>query len=179
MLLLIAGLTVASSVTHAAEGGAPSKAPAAPKELPPASTKTGLTFDKDIKPLFEASCVRCHGAQNPKGKLQLHTLAGFKAGSEDGAVYKEGDSANSTIVKAIARINPRTAMPPEPRGPRRGPGGPGGAGAPPAGNAPNAAATPPAAPAGGPGGPGNLPPPKPLTAEEVGLVRAWIDQGAK
>jgi hypothetical protein len=23
------------------------------------------------------------------------------------------------------------------------------------------------------------PPPKPLTAEQVGLVRAWIDQGAK
>ena len=24
-----------------------------------------------------------------------------------------------------------------------------------------------------------LPPPAPLTAEQVGLVRAWIDQGAK
>ena len=34
---------------------------------------------------------------------------------------------------------------------------------------------------GGPGGPGGGfgPPPKPLTAEQVGLVRAWIDQGAK
>ena len=25
----------------------------------------------------------------------------------------------------------------------------------------------------------NFTPPKPLTAEQVGLVRAWIDQGAK
>ena len=39
--------------------------------------------------------------------------------------------------------------------------------------------------AGGPGGPGGFPggafgrPPQPLTAEQVGLVRAWIDQGAK
>jgi hypothetical protein len=32
----------------------------------------------------------------------------------------------------------------------------------------------------GPGGQRNFgPPPKPLTAEQVGLVRAWIDQGAK
>ena len=31
---------------------------------------------------------------------------------------------------------------------------------------------------GGPGGGGNAPA-KPLTAAEVGLVRAWIDQGAK
>jgi hypothetical protein len=33
-----------------------------------------------------------------------------------------------------------------------------------------------------PGGPGPRPqgpPPKPLTPEQVGLVRAWIDQGAK
>ena len=35
-------------------------------------------------------------------------------------------------------------------------------------------------PGGGfPGGRGGDAPAKPLTAEEVGLVRAWIDQGAK
>ena len=32
---------------------------------------------------------------------------------------------------------------------------------------------------GGPGGPGGFTPPKDLTPEEVGLIRAWIDQGAK
>src|SRR6185369_6000961 len=33
--------------------------------------------------------------------------------------------------------------------------------------------------AGGPGAAGSGPAPKPLTPEQVGLVRAWIDQGAK
>ena len=32
-------------------------------KLPPASTQKGVTFEKDIKPLFEASCTGCHGAQ--------------------------------------------------------------------------------------------------------------------
>ena len=32
---------------------------------------------------------------------------------------------------------------------------------------------------GFPGGRGGDAPAKPLTAEQVGLVRAWIDQGAK
>ena len=32
---------------------------------------------------------------------------------------------------------------------------------------------------GGPGGPGGGPQAQPLTPQEVGLVRAWIDQGAK
>ena len=48
-------------------------------------------------------------------------------------------------------------------------GGPGGPGGPPDGK-------------GGPGpepGKQQGPPPKPLTPEQVGLVRAWIDQGAK
>jgi len=56
-------------------------------------------------------------------------------------------------------------------GGRGGPGGPAGRGRGPTG-------------AGGPGGfdffgGGQGPAPKPLTAEQVGLVRAWIDQGAK
>ena len=126
--------------------------PAPAKELPPASTKQGVTFDKDIKPLFEASCIKCHGAQKPKGKLRLDTLEGVKTGSEDGPVFKDGDSANSILVKAIARINPKTMMPPAPRKPRPGPDGQ---------------------------MPPQQEPPKPLTPEQVGLVRAWIDQGAK
>jgi hypothetical protein len=63
-----------------------------------------------------------------------------------------------------------------------GPGGPGGPGRPGIAGAP-----PVGGPQGGPGGPGGSggpgggfgPPPKPLTPEQVGLIRAWIQQGAK
>ncbi|HEV8377518.1 MAG TPA: hypothetical protein VGP99_01615, partial [Tepidisphaeraceae bacterium] len=54
------------------------------------------------------------------------------------------------------------------RGPGGGQGGPGGGGQ--------------GGPGGGGfggGGPGGMTPPKPLTADQVGLIRAWIDQGAK
>jgi len=123
------------------------------KTIPPASKKQGVTFATDIKPLFEASCVKCHSGDRAKARLHLDSLDGLKAGSEDGPVFKDGDSANSKLVKAIARINPKTMMPPPPRKPR--PGSEGQAPAP------------------------QQEPPKPLTPEEVGLVRAWIDQGAK
>ena len=209
--LLVAGFMIACGTAFAAETQAATpdapKPPARPTTLPPASTKQGVTFATDIKPLFEASCVKCHGAQKPKAQLRLDSLEGVLKGSEDGKVLVVGDSAKSKIVTAVARINPKTAMPPEPRAPRRGgpAGGPGGPGAegrpapdgvvdghaagatPAAGGAENAADAPnagesPARPPGGPGGQGGRPqgpPPKPLTAEEVGLVRAWIDQGAK
>ena len=179
-------------------------------KLPPASDATGVTFEKDIAPIFKASCVRCHGAERPRAQLRLDTLEGTLKGTKDGPILTAGNSADSLLVKAVSQLDPKTAMPPKPRGPRGmrppdgapaggpppgGPGGEGAGGPPPGGpGGDNAAGGP---PPGGPGGPppgddhGTNgahfqqrlrpmgPPAKPLTAEQVGLVRAWIDQGAK
>jgi len=178
-------------------------------KLPPAADVTGVTFDKDISPIFKTSCVRCHGAERPKAGLRLDTLEGVLKGTRKGPILTAGDSANSLLVKAVSQLDPETAMPPKPHGPR-GPrsmgtnapamhppeGGP--AGSPPPGGPGGDNAGPGGPPPGGPGGPppGGLqdgngpgqaqprlrplgPMPKPLTAEQVGLVRAWIDQGAK
>ena len=165
-------------------------------KLPPASDQKDLTFDKDILPLFKASCVRCHGEQRPKRDLRLDSLAAVLEGGSDGKMVVPGDSKKSLLLIAAARIDDRTAMPPK-GGPRRGGGGPGGPGGPPPGGGPgNDAGGPGGPPPGGgaggpppggsggppPGGPAGArggPPPKPLTADEVALVRAWIDQGAK
>ena len=184
-------------------------------QLPPAATNSNVTFDADIKPLFQASCLPCHGGNKPRAGLHLDTLDGVLKGTKDGPVLTAGDSANSLLVKAVSRLDPKSAMPPKPHrhGPR--PGGPGGTnapamqppdGGPGAGGPPpnmgdnGAGGTPPPPPGGGkdntaggpppmggdagqggppPGGRPPGPPAKPLTAEQVGLVRAWIDQGAK
>ena len=109
---------------------------AAKKELPPVSKKTGLTYDKDIKPIFEKSCFECHGDKKQKGKLRLDSLAATLKGGENGKAFVAGKSAESALVKSVARVVEDDAMPPEGKG-------------------------------------------KPLTAEQIGLIRAWIDQGAK
>jgi mono/diheme cytochrome c family protein len=105
-------------------------------KLPPAATKTGLTFDKDIKPIFEKSCVKCHGAEKQKGKLRLDSLEASLKGGENGESIVKGNSAKSPLVHTIARLDPDSAMPPDGKG-------------------------------------------DPLTKEQIGIVRAWIDQGAK
>src|SRR5262249_18756513 len=92
-------------------------------KLPPASTKKDVTYATDIKALLDASCVRCHGAERPKAGLHLNTLEGVLNGSKDGKVVEPGKSEKSLLLIAVARIDPRSAMPPQPRGPRRGPGG--------------------------------------------------------
>lgn len=126
--VLSAGLGLAALVATAADVDV--------SKLPPPSDKKDLAFDKDIKPLFEASCFKCHGAEKQKGKLRLDNLEAVLKGGENGKVVEAGKSAKSPLVIAISRLDEDSAMPPEDKG-------------------------------------------KPLTKEQVGLVRAWIDQGAK
>jgi hypothetical protein len=146
-------------------------------KLPPVSPQTDVTYEKDIAPMLKASCVRCHGSEKPKAHLHLDSKEGILKGGDDGKVVVPGDSTKSLIVAAAARVNEDVAMPPKRKS--HGPGGPGGG----QGTRPNGA---PAGPGGqgqsgqgGPGGQRNFTPPKPLTAEQVGILRAWIDQGAK
>lgn len=170
------------SLLALAAAGVSLAAPPDLTKLPPAASQKGVTYAKDIRPLFEASCFRCHGEQQQKGKLRLDSLEAVMKGSEDGKILVAGKSKESPLVIAVSQLDEEKAMPPKFKGgPGRGPGGPGGPGGhggP--GGQPGAGGPPP----GGPGGPGGRPggfgpPPKPLTAEQVGLVRAWIDQGAK
>jgi mono/diheme cytochrome c family protein len=159
-------------------------------KLPAASSQKDVTYDKDIKPVFEASCFRCHGEKNPKGGIRLDSLEGALKGGKEGKIIEVGKSEKSQLVLAVSQLDPKTAMPPKPRPGRGGPRGPGGPGGPQGTNAPagdgrmmqgerpgGLQGT--NAPAGGPGQRPMGPPPKPLTPEQVGLVRAWIDQGAK
>lgn len=148
-------------------------------KLPAPAKQKGVTYAKEIRPILEASCFRCHGEERPKADLRLDSLEGVLKGSKDGKVIVPGKSEKSLLVIAVSQIDEEKAMPPKPkpgqfgRGPGGGPGSPppgGGQGGRPPGGGPQG-------PGGGHGGFG--PPPKPLTAEQVALVRAWIDQGAK
>ena len=105
-------------------------------KLPPASPKKNLTFAKDIKPLFERSCFKCHGEEKQKGELRVDSVEAIKKGSEYGPVLVAGNAAKSSLLHVMAGLVEDTMMPPEGKA-------------------------------------------DPLTKEELGVVRAWIDQGAK
>jgi mono/diheme cytochrome c family protein len=109
--------------------------------LPPASTKTDVTYTNDIKAILDASCVKCHSGDKPKARLKLDTLEGALKGTKDGPILKAGDSASSLIVKITAHLTADhdSWMPPL----------------------------------------NNKAGIKPLTPDQIGLIRAWIDQGAK
>jgi hypothetical protein len=137
--ILVAGLSlvIATCALNAADKVDLSK-------LPPAAAKKGVTFDADIKPIFEKSCFKCHGpaaeVEKPKGKLRVDTLQATLKGGENGPNVVAGDSSKSTLLHQIAHlVDEDDWMPPKD----------------------NKAKIP------------------PLTKDQVGLIRAWIEQGAK
>jgi hypothetical protein len=138
--LLTLGLGTVFFACLLAASGADKKPQIDVSKIPPASAKKDLTYASDIKPILEKSCVKCHGVEKPKGKLQLNSMQGILKGGEDGKVVEPGNGAGSMLVHNIAHVgDPDDYMPP----------------------------------------PHNKAGIGPLTAEEIGLIRAWIDQGAK
>jgi hypothetical protein len=145
-------------------------------KLPAPASEDGVTFEKDISPMLKASCGNCHTGEKPKAGLHLDSIDGVLKGSKEGKVVVPGKSAQSVIVIAASGLDPDNAMPPKGKKHPGGPGGPPPQDGPQVQGGPGSGGPGP----GGPGGPGHSgPPPKPLTAEQVGLLRAWIDQGAK
>ena len=71
-------------------------------KLPPASTKAGVTYDKDIRPLFEASCTRCHGAEKPKGGLRLDSAAAVLKGGNQAMRWLERVEQGLPIAGIVA-----------------------------------------------------------------------------
>src|SRR5438874_6226940 len=98
----------------------------------PAPTSHPINFSKEIKPLFEASCIKCHGRGKDKGGLRIDSRETLLKGGDSGPVAIAGKSAESLLISLVQGFDPDSVMPK--KGSR-------------------------------------------LTAEQIGLLRAWIDQG--
>lgn len=77
----------------------------------PAASKAHVDFAKDIRPIFEASCVQCHARGKNKGGFSLETREDFLDGGENGVAVVLGESAKSSVVELITSLDPETVMP--------------------------------------------------------------------
>ena len=111
----------------------PAAAPVDESKLPPAASQT-IEFSRDIQPIFDKTCFRCHGPEKPKSRFRLDNRESAVKGGEKGVDIIPGQSAKSPLIHFVARLVEDTEMPPEGKG-------------------------------------------DPLTKEQIGLLRAWIDQG--
>ena len=101
--------------------------------MPPAAT-VQVDFNRDIKPILDQSCLRCHGPERPRSHFRLDSRASALKGGDNGVDIIPGNSTNSPLIRYVARLDPDLSMPPEGKG-------------------------------------------DPLNENQIGLLRAWIDQG--
>jgi hypothetical protein len=81
-------------------------------KIPPAAT-TQIDFDRDIRPILDNSCVRCHGPERPKSGYRLDSRQAALKGGEHGVAIIEGNSARSPLTYYVARLVEDLEMPPK------------------------------------------------------------------
>src|ERR1700761_7018842 len=104
---LIAALCGFASTVHAEE-----------KTLPPA-VEVKIDFARDIQPILENSCLRCHGPLKTKSHFRLDNrelaIAGGDKNKND---VIPGDSAHSLLIQYTAYAVEDMEMPPDGKGDR-------------------------------------------------------------
>lgn len=56
-----------------------------------------LSFHRDIEPILEKRCYKCHGSEKQKGELRLDSRRGVLDGGESGAVIIPGKPQESSL----------------------------------------------------------------------------------
>ena len=81
------------------------------------SAMAAVDYGREIKPLLQAHCVKCHGATTQKGKLRLDTGAAALKGGGRGAAIVSGKAEESLLVQAIRGAHDDLPQMPYKRGP--------------------------------------------------------------
>jgi len=87
---------------------------AATPQNPVAAKK--IEFDRDIRPIFAASCYDCHGPETQDSGLRLDRKSRALLGGDAGVVIVAGKSDESLLVRYISGADPDIIMPPEGEG---------------------------------------------------------------
>src|SRR5271165_227261 len=94
----IAALLLVASASRAA------LTPEQLKALPPPASGQ-VDFAAQIKPIFEASCIRCHGRGRSRGGFQIDSRQSLLKGGDTGPGALAGQSASSYIIELVSGLN--------------------------------------------------------------------------
>src|SRR3954470_15226513 len=71
-------------------------------------------FDKDVKPILEQHCFKCHGPDKQKAGLRLDQKPSVLKGGESGEpAVVPGNGIKSHLLQVVTTTDPDLAMPPK------------------------------------------------------------------
>jgi mono/diheme cytochrome c family protein len=68
--------------------------------FPPAAL-SAPTYEADVRPIFTAHCIRCHGDTKQRAELNLSTPEGIRKGSESGPIVVAGKPDKSKLFEMV------------------------------------------------------------------------------
>lgn len=74
-----------------------------------------ISFIKDVAPILKENCFACHGAKNPKGKLDLTRYEAIRHGGTKDDPIVEGKPGDSYLIDVL-KATDKTRMPPKESG---------------------------------------------------------------
>jgi mono/diheme cytochrome c family protein len=77
-------------------------------------------FEKKIRPLLHAQCLKCHGPEKQKAGLRVDSRAALLKGGDSGSAVVPGRPDKSLLLKALRQTDPDLVMPPPKSGPKLG-----------------------------------------------------------
>jgi WD40 repeat protein len=85
------------------------------EDAPPAKADQPVSFIKDVAPILKENCMGCHGAKNPKGRLDMTKFESFKKGGTKDEPFVPGKPDDSYICDVL-KATDKTRMPPKESG---------------------------------------------------------------
>src|SRR5438552_2868482 len=80
--------------------------PAAQASAPPVKAATGpVSFINDVAPILKESCFGCHGAKNPKGKLDMTRYESLRRGGTKDDPIAEGKPEDSYLIDVLTAMD--------------------------------------------------------------------------
>ena len=105
-----AGLLLATGAVVGATGYLGGGAPA-PEAVVAGMQTDAVDFARDVMPIFDKTCVECHGPDKVKARLRMDSVAALQQGGKSGALLKPGDPENSLIMRRVLGLDGEDQMP--------------------------------------------------------------------
>lgn len=106
-------LALAAGLTGTAQGGAGEDVDIS--QLPPPADRQA-DFVRDIQPILQASCLRCHTEERSRGQFSLSSREAALKGGRRGIDIIPGQSAQSPLIHYVAGLVEGMVMPPKSQG---------------------------------------------------------------
>jgi mono/diheme cytochrome c family protein len=76
-------------------------------------SRPAIDYERDVAPILQGHCIRCHGAERTEAGLRLDRREAALAGGDSGRAIEPANGTGSLLIALVSGEDPSRIMPPE------------------------------------------------------------------